>query len=135
MIKDPLIAVSKDCDIFCMCNNLSGERIQKIKDENTKITRLKKELGLWNFRTGINKKRFPSRSQISSAIGGKVTGSSLSSTYKAHGPHGCCYECSALSILRGLDRTLATDFEIIITCIVSPYCCHKHCHKYTNIVQ
>ena len=57
MIKDPLIVVSKDRDIFCMCNNLSGERIQNIKDENTKITRLKKELGLWNFRTGINKKK------------------------------------------------------------------------------
>ena len=40
-----------------MCNNLSGERIQNIKDENTKITRLKKELGLWNFRTGINIKK------------------------------------------------------------------------------
>ena len=71
MIKDPLIVVSKDRDIFCMCNNPSGERIQNIKDENTKITRLKKELGLWNFRTGINYKRFPSRSQISSAIGKK----------------------------------------------------------------
>ena len=112
MIKDPLIVVSKDRDIFCMCNNLSGELIQNIKDENTKITRLKKELGLWNFRTEINKKKISKPQPDFKCNWGKVTGSSLSSTYKAQGPHGCCYECSALSILRGLDRTLATDFEI-----------------------